>query len=105
MASEYEDSNAALFTFKTHEAKGEKKNIHTHESGSERSERSLKYRIPSCFREEGGNVHLWYLSLALKDGEKSKDFKRKNRNSMETGSQRPTESTSFLGLSSHINKS
>lgn len=33
MASEYQDSNAALFTFKIHEAKGKtKQNIHTHES-------------------------------------------------------------------------
>ena len=40
--------------------------------------RSLR-KNETCFylRGESGNVYLWYLSLALKDGEKYKDYERK----------------------------
>lgn len=50
-------------------------------------------------------MHLWGLSLALKDGEKSKDFKRKNRNGMETGSQRAYRVNIFSWFELMKNKS
>ena len=81
LESEYQDPNIGLFDFGTHEAKI--KNMHAHtliliKMILLRAIRevlvkvcgALKDRISSCLREERGNVHLGYLSLALKDGEK-----------------------------------